>query len=185
MCNFGVQNLADLLKAGSVVSNQMNYSLLWRGIEVEIVPKCAENDIGIFTYSSLLHGLLSGRYRLLDEFPDSRARSLHFSSNRQGVNHGQKGQEKLTTETLERIRKICEEAGHSMVDAAFGWIVHRDCITSVLAGSRTPRQVKQNALAASIEFSEDFLSALAGATDELKNAFGGHADMWSIPGRIH
>jgi myo-inositol catabolism protein IolS len=184
VCNFGVSDLDRILQAGAVATNQLNYSLLWRGVEQEIVPMCKENNIGVFTYSSLVHGLLSGKYTSLDEFPESRARTLHFSSKRAGVRHGQDGHEELTSQTIDAIRHICDEAGISMVDAAFGWVMHQPQVTSVLAGAGKPEQLAQNAGVADITFSDDFLKALTEATRPLAEVFGKQVDMWQIPGRI-
>ena len=185
VCNFGAQDLSGLLSSGAIVTNQLCYSLLWRGIENEIVPKCRENEIGILTYSSLVHGLLSGNYLNLDEFPVGRARSLHFSSQRPDVRHGQNGREDLTSQTLEQIESICGDAGITMVAASFGWVMNRPQVTSVLAGAGKPDQVRQNALVADIIFPDGLWAALTDATEELKNAFGNQVDMWQIPGRIH
>ena len=184
VCNFGTGDLAKILPSGTVTTNQLSYSLLWRGIEYEIVPKCKEHDIGIFTYSSLVHGLLSGKYSRLDDFPDNRARSLHFSSSRAGVTHGTGGREALTSETLEKIRSLCRKAGVTVAEAAFGWAMHQPQVTSVLAGAGKPGQVEQNAAVADMSFPEGFLDALTMATDPLKAAFGNQVDMWQVPGRI-
>ena len=184
VCNFGVGDLKDLLPAGAVCTNQLNYSLLWRGIEYDIVPKCSENDIGILTYSSLVHGLLSGKYGSLDEFPVERARSLHFSSDRKEVRHSEPGQEELTSATLANIRSLCTEAGISMVDAAFGWVMNQPQVTSVLAGAGKPEQITQNAAIADMSFPDGFLDSLSEASRPLKEAFGNQVDMWEIPGRI-
>lgn len=184
VCNYGRHDLTALSDAGTVVTDQLSYSLLWRGIEEEIVPVCQDRGIGILTYSTLVHGLLSGKYHDLSEFPESRARTLHFSSDRPQTRHEQDGQEKLTAQTLSRIQSICRDAGVSMSDAAFGWAAYRPQVASVLAGARNVEQVEANARIADIDFPSGFFNQLTDATDELKNAFGAHADMWQVPGRI-
>ncbi len=184
VCNYGPGDLSDLLPEGTIVTNQLSYSLLWRGIEYEIVPLCKEHNIGILTYSTLVHGLLSGKYGSLDEFPENRSRTLHFSSERESTRHGQPGQEELTNKALSTIRSMCADAGVSMIDAAFGWAANQPHITSVLAGARNVEQVENNARIADIDFPEGFFDRLTEATDELKEAFGAHADMWQVPGRI-
>lgn len=184
VCNFGSGDMQEFLPNNEIVSNQMNYSLLWRGIEYDVVPLCAGEGIGILTYSTLVHGLLSGRYDSLDDFPAGRARSRHFSGDREHVRHGEPGHEELTSKTLTRLSELCDEYGVTMVDAAYGWALHRPGITSVLAGSRTVKQIEQNAAVAEIEFSDGFLEALTTATEELKETFGNALDMWQSPGRI-
>jgi myo-inositol catabolism protein IolS len=184
VCNFGPGDMEGFLPNNEIVSNQMNYSLLWRGIEYGVVPLCEKEGIGILTYSTLVHGLLSGRYDSLDAFPAGRARSRHFSGEREHVRHGEPGHEELTSRTLSRISELCGEYGVSMVDAAYGWALHQPGVTSVLAGSRTVAQIEQNAAVADIEFPDSFLGALTEATDELKEIFGNALDMWQSPGRI-
>ncbi len=184
VCNFGTGDLANLQSAGSVACNQLCYSLLWRGIEYNVVPACEQNDIGILTYSSLVHGLLSGKYESLDDFPAARARTLHFSNRREGVRHEQEGQEDLTTRTIGKIKRLCGEAGLSMTQAAYGWVLHQKQVTSLLAGARNAEHVRQNAAIATLDFPRDFIASLTSASDDLKAAFGAHEDMWQVPGRI-
>ena len=184
VCNFGPNNLRELLANGLIVSNQLCYSLLWRGIEGEVVPILEEHEIGVLTYSTLVHGLLSGKYHSLDEFPKGRARSLHFSGDREGVAHGQDGQEELTIRTIETIRSICTDSGFSMTAASFGWAARQPMVSSVLAGARNVEQVEANAAIADIDFPSGFFDALTEASEELKEAFGAQVDMWQKPGRI-
>ena len=184
VCNYGPKDLEAILAHGAVVTDQLNYSLLWRGMEEEIVPILAKHDVGVLTYSSLMHGLLSGKYASLDDFPIGRARSLHFSGERDGVRHGQPGKEELTNQTIRAIRSLCDDAGVSMTDAAFGWAMYQPQVTSVLAGARNVEQIVANAALADIEFPNGFLDSLTDATDELRQAFGAHVDMWDYPGRI-
>ena len=184
VCNFGPKNLNELLENGMIATNQLSYSLLWRGLETEILPILEANSIGILTYSSLVHGLLSGKYRNLDEFPDGRARSLHFSGEREGVRHGQSGEEELTSRTIEAIRSLCTDAGISMTAASFGWAAEQPMVSSVLAGARSVEQVEANAAIAEIEFPSGFFDSLTEASEELKEAFGSQVDMWQKTGRI-
>ena len=89
--NFGMQDLAGILNAGKIVSNQLPYSLLFRAIEFQILQECIDQHISVLCYSPLLHGLLTGRYSSPDEFPPGRARTRHFSSSRRLVRHNEPG----------------------------------------------------------------------------------------------
>jgi len=110
--NFGKQDLKALLQVGRVEVNQLAYSLLFRAIEYEIAPVCMENHVSIAAYSPLLHGILTGKFASLDEIPDARARTRHFSSARRPLTrHGEPGAEAETAEALRRIRDICDQAG--------------------------------------------------------------------------
>ncbi len=183
VCNFGVGNLAEVPDPSVLVSDQLPYSLLWRALEFEILPRCRRIGIGILTYSTLLHGLLGGRYRSADEFPAGRARTRHFSSRRPQTRHGQPGCEELTFATIGRIQSLCEQAGVGMAEAALGWAVHQPGITSVFAGARSPAQVQENAAAADAELPPGLLESLSRASGDLKETLGPDPDMWLSPGR--
>ncbi len=177
--NFGKQDLAALLQVGRVEVNQLAYSLLFRAIEYEIVPACLENHVSIAAYSPLLHGILTGKFASLDEVPDERARTRHFSSARRPLTrHGEPGAEAETAEALRRIRDICDQAGLPMAQVALAWVLAQPGVATVVAGARRPEQVRANAEAASLRLSEDVLEALREATDPLKAKLGPNADMW-------
>ena len=78
--NFAVRDLSEMLALSECETNQLPYSLLWRVIEREIQPLCAQNDVGIICYSSLAQGLLTGRYHAADEVPDGLARTVGITT---------------------------------------------------------------------------------------------------------
>lgn len=176
--NFGPRDLGELLGAGHVEANQLAYNLLFRAIEYEIQELCSEYDIGITCYSPLAQGLLTGKFRSLDEVPAGRARTRHFSANRPGTRHGEPGAEAEVAEALDRIRTICDEAGVEMGHAALAWLISREAVASVIVGARTPEQAVENAKAGRLELSEDVLAELTRATEGLKEKLGPNADMW-------
>ena len=183
VCNFGVSNLAEIPDSSEIVSDQLPYSLLWRALEFQVLPRCRDTGVGMLAYSALLHGLLSGKYHSADEFPPDRARTRHFSAGRPGTRHGQDGFEELTFGTIRRIRALCGEASLGMAEASLAWVVRQPGVTSVLAGARTPAQVAENAAASELPMPRELLQALSAASDDLKNSLGPDPDMWETPGR--
>ena len=181
--NHGVQDLDAALGYNAVVSNQLAYNMLFRGIEYSVLPKCMENGIGVLTYSSLAQGLLSGKYRTADDFPVGRARTKIFSKNREGARHGLDGCEELAFAAIDKIRDICAGIGEEMADVALAWSLAQPGITSVIAGGRTAAQALQNAKGADITLSPDVIAELSKATDAVKAHLGDDADPWSF-GRI-
>lgn len=182
--NFGVLDLDEILKCGVISANQLCYSMLFRGIEYSILPKCAENNIGVLTYSSLAQGLLTGKYLTADEFPVGRARTKHFSSQRREfARHGEAGHEEITFLAVNKIKVIADEMGVPMASLALAWSMARPGITGVVAGARTPAQAIVNAEAARIVIPSDVMAELTALTDGLKAEFGDIADPWA-DGRI-
>ena len=108
--NYGVGDLTEILQTGEIVSNQLPYSLLFRAIEYEVQPLCIERDIGILCYSTLLHGLLAGKYKTPADVPAGRGRTRHFSKNRSGTRHGEEGCEREVFTAIEQIRQTTLEA---------------------------------------------------------------------------
>lgn len=185
--NYGRRDLADLLQQGRVEVNQLCYSLLWRGIEREILPICLARGIGVTCYSPLAQGLLTGKFRSADEVPAGRARTRHFSASRPQARHGEPGAEVETFETLEAIRRICAGARLPMAQVALAWLLRQEGVASVICGARSPEQVRTNVAAASLQLSAELAAELTLATDGLKARFGANVDMWQSEerSRIH
>jgi aryl-alcohol dehydrogenase-like predicted oxidoreductase len=177
--NFGKQDLTEILEISHIEVNQLAYNLLFRAIEHEIVPTCLEHDVSVAPYSPLFHGILTGKFETLEDIPDERARTRHFSSEtRPMTRHGGPGAETETAAALRRVREISDEAGIPMAQLSLAWLLKQPAVATVIAGARNPRQIKSNAEAAELELSDDVVTALDEATEPLKMKLGKNADMW-------
>ena len=184
VCNFGVEDLSDLLDVGWVGTNQVPYNLLWRAIEYEILPKCIDADVGILCYSPLAQGLLSGKFSSPDEVPDGRARTRHFSGDRPQSHHGEAGCEAEAFAAIGEIRRISDRIRQPMAKVVVAWLLHQAGVTSVLAGARRPDQIEQTAQAADLELPSDVVGELTKATEEVKRMLGPNPDMWQSDSRF-
>lgn len=176
--NFGKGDLTNLLAAGNCSANQLPYSLLWRAIEYDITDICVAHEISILPYSPLAQGLLTGKFASPEDVPEGRARTRLYSSERPLVRHGEPGYEKETFTVLDNLRKICDAVGKPMAQIALAWLLEQPGVTSVLAGARSPEQVKQNAQAAELFLSDDIIQELNEITADVKTHFGANPDMW-------
>ena len=184
VCNFGVNDLSDLLELGWFESNQLPYSLLWRAIEYEIQQKCVDKGVGILCYSSLAQGLLTGKFTAPDEVPEGQARTRCFSKDRPQVRHGEAGCEAEAFVAIKMIRRISEEIGQPMAKLAIAWLLHQPGVTSVIAGARRPDQIQQTAQAVDLKLSAETIAALTEATEEVKRVVGPNPDMWQSESRF-
>ena len=183
--NFGVGDLSDAVATGhKISSNQLSYSLLFRAIEQQILPLCRENQISVLTYSSLMQGLLSGKYASADDVQPDRARTRHFASTRPHARHGELGAEAETFAAIAEIRKISVELGKPMADISLAWLIAQPGVTSVIAGARNAEQVRGIAQAAGVALSQDVSERLKAATDALKQKLGPNPDMWQGQSRM-
>jgi len=181
--NFGKNDFTELFEHGRCEVNQLPYNLLWRVIENEILPLCRAREVSVTCYSPLAQGLLTGKFQSPDDVPEGRARTRLFSSQRPQARHREPGSEQETFAALRTIARIAGEAGVSMVELALAWLLHQSGVASVIAGARTPEQVRQNARAMTTALSDDILARLSDATESLKEQFGNNPDMWQTDSR--
>jgi aryl-alcohol dehydrogenase-like predicted oxidoreductase len=136
-----------------IESIQPVYNLVDRNIEREIIPLCADQQIGIISYSPLGAGFLTGKYRRDQEVP---------KGTRFDVIPGH--QPLYFTETgwrvVEALRGKAQEAGASMIHLALAWTIGQPGITCVLVGARGTEQVDQAFEAESLGLSDEIRSAL-------------------------
>jgi aryl-alcohol dehydrogenase-like predicted oxidoreductase len=124
----------------ALVAAQMEYSLVERGIEREVLPACADLGLGLLVWSPLGRGVLTGKYRL-GRPADSRAASPHF--------------ERFVAPYLEPRRSSIVEAvvtaaqglGVAPLEVALAWVRDRPGVVAPILGARSVGQL-QGALAA-------------------------------------
>ncbi|MBN1220621.1 MAG: aldo/keto reductase [Anaerolineae bacterium] len=184
VCNFGMQDLAELITTGRSETNQIPYNLLWRAIEFEIRQKCIEEGIGILPYSVLMQALLTGKYASPDDVPEGRARSRHFSKNRPRSRHSEAGCETETFAAIERIRQISQKIDQPMANVAMAWLLHQPGVTSIIVGARNPKQIKRNVKAVDLALPPDIITKLNQATEEVKQKLGPNPDIWQSVSRF-
>jgi aryl-alcohol dehydrogenase-like predicted oxidoreductase len=161
-------------------ANQLCYSLLSRAIEFEVLPFCRAHGVGVIAYLALMQGLLTGKYRTLDEVPPLHRRTRHFDGRQSGTlcRHGEPGAEAEVNAALAAIREIGRESGLSMSDLAIKWAIAQPGMACVLAGCRTPQRVEENARATAAPLAPEIASRLSAATDVLKAKLGRNCDYW-------
>ncbi|MHB0856474.1 MAG: aldo/keto reductase [Anaerolineae bacterium] len=184
VCNFGVQDMAELLALTQPAANQLPYSLLWRAIEFGIQDTCVAQGVGMLCYSPLAQGLLTGKFASIEDVPEERRRTRHYAGWRPGTRHGEPGREEELFAAVARVRAICEDARLPMAETSLAWLLGRPAVTSVLAGARRPEQIEQNVRAAEILLADDTAEALTQATEALKEALGPNADQYQGESRM-
>ena len=119
---------------------QNEYSLLKRDPEREVLPQCARAGIAFLPYFPLANGLLTGKYRQGQTFPEGSRGKDAF------------GPKVFTPENIQRVESLIafsESRGHSLLELAISWLAVRPEISSVISGAKTPDQVRANSRAAS------------------------------------
>ena len=120
-----------------VDSVQPRYNLLFREIERELLPLCAEEGIGVIPYNPIAGGLLSGKHNP-DAGPEEGSRfTLGTAAGRYQDRYWHEGM----FETVEQIRPIAREAGMEMVTLAVAWTMANPAVTAPIIGASRPEQL--------------------------------------------
>lgn len=177
VCNFGVGDLKRALATGAkIVSNQICYNLLWRGIEDEVVPFCLEHGIAILPWSPLSQGLLTGKFETPNDVPAGRQRTRLFSRDRPQQRHGEAGLEDETFQAIAAMRAVADDEDEPLANVALAWARGRPAVCSVLMGARNADQVERNMPAAFLDLDADVVDKLDAAGADLKAKLGKNLD---------
>jgi aryl-alcohol dehydrogenase-like predicted oxidoreductase len=125
-------------------TEQPPYSLLVRGIELDVLPTAQRHGMGILTYSPLAGGWLSGSWTA-DSSPTSPARqrlAARFDMSLPDNQH------KL--EATEQLARVAEGAGLSLIELAIAFVVNHPAVTSAIIGPRTMEQLNSQLPAANV-----------------------------------
>ena len=128
--------IADVNDLAPMVSVQPNYSLAIRDIEAELLPFCADQNIGVTSYSPLGAGFLTGKYTKTWTAPKGTRFDVM-------PDHWDIYENDTSMRRMEGLRAIAGETGISMVQLALAWAIGQPGITSVLIGCRTLSHVDQ------------------------------------------
>jgi aryl-alcohol dehydrogenase (NADP+) len=140
-----------------IVSLQPKYSLLSRDIELELLPLCLEENLGVLPWSPLAGGWLTGKYTP-EERPTGATRLGENPS--RGIEAYDLRNTDRTWAILEVVRAVAAAREATMGQVALNWVRGRPGVTSVLLGARTVDQLVDNLAALSWELNENELSAL-------------------------
>lgn len=144
--NFTVDQLREAEQAARrsetvrFTSVQNEYSLLHRDPERDVLPECERAGIAFIPYFPLASGLLTGKYRKGQPIPENgRLAETRWAKR------------VLTPEHLDRVEALialAERHRRTLLDLAFGWLLTRPAVASVIAGATRPVQVRANVEAA-------------------------------------
>lgn len=177
--NFGSLDLDDATALGEISVNQLPYHLFSRAIEFEVQPKCEAAGVPIMCYSSLMQGLLAGKYKSLQDFPVDRARTRMFDSRKWAdAVHDEHGAEEAGQSLLDSLWQLVNETGLSMEELAIGWLKSRTAVGGVIVGTRNAEQSRGLEKLLKIDLEDSILQVLNSASDPLKQALGSDIDMW-------
>ncbi len=143
-----------------LISNQPQYSMLWRVIEAEVVPTSEELGISQIVWSPIGQGVLTGKYQPGQPPPEgSRATDESGSYFIKRF---------LNDDVLTRVQQlapIAEQAGLSMAQLAVAWVLQNPNVASAIVGASRPEQVVDNVKAVGVRLEPELLKAIDDVLD--------------------
>lgn len=157
-----MQTLADLRGWTPLVALQIEYSLVQRTVEHELIPMAAELGLGVMPWSPLGGGVLTGKYtedHLEHQATDSAA------GTRPGVIASSGNMTRRALGIADVVRSIATEIDATPAQVALAWVLQQPAVTSPIIGARTVSQAVQNLQALDITLGDDQLARLDKASD--------------------
>jgi len=137
-----------------LISNQPQYSLLWRVIEKKVVPTCEELGLGQICWSPMAQGVLTGKYVPGQEAP--------AASRFTGENGKIKSDNRYLTEDIlsriQQLKPLAADAGLSMPALAVAWVLQNPNVSAAIVGASRPDQLKDTATAAGVKLAPALLA---------------------------
>jgi aryl-alcohol dehydrogenase-like predicted oxidoreductase len=157
--NFSAEMIKEARRHAPIASDQPPYNMLTRGAEDDVLPYCAEHDVGVVVYSPLHQALLTGKVTMDREFPDDDVRS--------GQLWFQPQNRKRVLAFLDKVRPIAHKHNRTLAQVAVNWCLCQRGVTAAIVGARRPEQVEENVGGAGWRLDDDDLALIRRWLDEL------------------
>jgi aryl-alcohol dehydrogenase-like predicted oxidoreductase len=143
-----------------LVSNQPQYSMLWRVIEAEVVPASIEMGLGQVVFSPIAQGVLTGKYQAGQQPPaGSRATA------EAGADFISRYLRDEVLTAVAKLKPLADQAGLTMAQLAVAWVLQNPNVSAAIIGATRPEQVKDNVKAAGVRLDADLMKAIDDALD--------------------
>lgn len=170
ICNVTGWQLQRIIDVGRdigvpVVSAQLQYSLLSRGIEWELMDCCEHNGVSVLPWSALKGGWLTGKYKrgVVPCASDGRvglSEADPTKKNQASPSYSQFAGDEKVWALLDGMGAIAKKRGFSTSQVALRWVLQRPTVAAVIIGARNTAQFEDNMRADGIELSEEEMASL-------------------------
>ncbi len=137
------------------VSNQPQYSMLWRVIEAEVIPASEKAGLGQIVWSPIAQGILTGKY-LPGQPPPAGSRATDET----GAKFIAKFMNDDVLGRVQQLKPIAQELGLSLAQLAVAWVLQNRNVASAIIGASRPEQVRENVKAAGVKLDESILKRI-------------------------
>jgi aryl-alcohol dehydrogenase-like predicted oxidoreductase len=160
VCNYSVQQVDEALKTVNIVSNQVPYSLIHRGIEKDVIPQALMKGMSIVPYSPLQRGLLTGKIKRGYKFNAGDTRESNRFYKPENIDR--------VNAMLENIRPIAEAHNATLAQIIINWTTRQQAMDCVLVGARDEAQVMDNVNALNFTLTDGEVKKMREYAENLK-----------------
>ena len=132
-------DIAKQMNFDKIVSNQPQYSMLWRVIEGEVVPTSVKNGISQIVWSPMAQGVLTGKY-----LPGQPAPAGSRATDAGGARMIERWMRDDVLNAVQNLKPIAAELGISMGQLAIAWVLKNPNVASAIVGASRPDQIVDN-----------------------------------------
>jgi aryl-alcohol dehydrogenase-like predicted oxidoreductase len=135
-----------------LVSNQPQYSALYRVPEAEVIPTCRELGISQVVFSPIAQGVLTGKYLPGQPVPEGSRATDEKGGGAGFISRWLKDD---VLERVQQLRPIADDLGLSMAALAVAWVLQEDNVAAAIIGASRPEQVRDNVRASGVRLDAD------------------------------
>lgn len=148
-----MQTVAELRGWSPLIALQIEYNLIERTGERELIPMAQEMGLGVIGWSPLAGGVLTGKYHRGDLDSPAAGSRRHLAIANESLTERGLGIAAATAE-------IAQQLGHTPAQAALAWTLRNPAVTAPILGARTTRQLTDNLDALEVRFDDEQLRRL-------------------------
>jgi aryl-alcohol dehydrogenase-like predicted oxidoreductase len=152
------QTMASFRGWAPLIALQIEYSLLQRTVEGELVPMAQDLGLGVMPWSPLKNGWLSGKYSRDDSGKEATGRGKLVG-----------GPTEQDFVVIDALKAVAEEIGASPAAVALAWVQGRPGVTSTILGARSVEQLRQNLAALEVGLSSALIASLDAVSEPVLN----------------
>ena len=161
-----------------LISNQPQYSMLWRVIEAEVIPTSEELGLSQIVWSPIAQGVLSGKYHPGKPAPEgSRA-----TDSKGGSKMIERWMSDEVLTGVQQLKPIAEEAGLTMAQLSIAWVLQNPNVASAIMGASRPEQIEKNVAAAGVKLDAGIMDKIDAAIGSPRRTRPGTDQVARLPG---
>jgi aryl-alcohol dehydrogenase-like predicted oxidoreductase len=145
-----------------IISNQPQYSMLYRVIESEVVPTCEELGVSQIVWSPMAQGVLTGKY-----LPGGQPPAGTRAAGGEGARMIERWMRDDVLQAVQRLVPIAQDMQLTLSQLAIAWVLTNSNVAAAIIGASRPKQIDENVKAAGVTLPDDVMSAIDYALGDL------------------